>query len=51
MNSVRKRDAKCWDQVSASCASGELMSDTHKEVKQDPGGDANSSVKMGEGHL
>lgn len=48
MNGVRKGAA---EKVSASCASGESMSDTHKEVKQDPGVDANSPVKMGEGHL
>ena len=48
MNGVRKGAA---EKVSASCASGKSVSDTHKEVKQDPGGDANSPVKMGEGHL
>lgn len=39
MNGVRKGAA---EKVSASWASGESMSYTHKEVTQDPGGEANS---------
>lgn len=48
---MKKQPAEYWEKTSASEPSDKPIPDTHKEVKQDPDGEANHPVKTGEGHL